>query len=84
MRGKAIDRVWPDDVVRPHVSSFLDFSQVILLEIIEVVSLIVISWEVFFERDFHGSEMNTIVLSPVNLPPTKRNINHIRRTFPPV
>jgi hypothetical protein len=63
--SKSIDGVWADDIPRPGVASLLDLSKIVLLEIVEVETLVVVPGHILRQRELAGAEVGTIVLITV-------------------
>ena len=61
---EAVDGVGADDVVRPGVAALLHFADVVLLVIVEIVALVIIAGEPFFEGYADGAEVDAVVLGP--------------------
>lgn len=59
---EAVDGVWTDDVVRPGVAALLHLADVVFLVVVEVVALIIVTGEPFFEGDTDGAEVDAVVL----------------------
>lgn len=62
MRGKSIDRIWSDNIVRPGIPPLLRLPQIIFLVVIEIEPLIVIPRERLLQRHLHWTEMHPVVL----------------------
>lgn len=62
MRRISIDCIWTNYVVRPFVATALYFSEIVLLIVVEVVTLIIIAGETLLQRDFHRTKMDAIIL----------------------
>lgn len=60
-RSKSNDTIGTNDIVCP-VSLFLKFEQEVLLRIVEVETLIIVTWMTFVTGLLYRSKVNTIVL----------------------
>lgn len=64
MGCEAVNGVGTNDVVRPGVAALLHFADVVLLVIVEIVALVIIAGEPFFEGYADGAEVDAVVLGP--------------------
>lgn len=65
MRCKPVDRVGSNHIPCPALSARLDFSQIILLVVVEVEPLIIIARERLFKWNLDRTQVNTIILNEI-------------------
>lgn len=61
---EAVDGVGADDVVRPGIAALLHLADIVFLVVVEVVALVVVAGEPFFEGNADGTEVDAVVLDP--------------------
>ena len=64
MRGISDNSHGTNDVVAPGVAALLHFADVVFLVVVEVVALVVVAGEPFFQGDADGAKVDAVVLGP--------------------
>lgn len=86
MRSIAVNGIGPNNVPGPLVAALLNFTQIILLRVVEVEALVIVAGERLFQGNLDRSKVDTIVLiqSAGSCSIDGMNYELFQRTLPPV